>query len=1170
MSKPSIAIIDVIGLTYDATTVEKFGLGGSESAVIYMADELARLGFAVTVFNNCIDNRSAPGVYNGVVYKDLEQITPEDRADIVIASRSVIPFLPEQHWKDFNYTGERFVHLKRNAKLKVLWLHDTFCSGDHLLESMVVNGDIDEVFTLSDFHTTYFSFCHHGGDRRNPEVLKRKIFMTRNGIRRRIEEVDINAKDPNLFVYNASATKGMTPLVEDIWPRLKANLPMAKLVVIGGYYKFRDNAPPDAQQGTVERYSKDPKLAALGIEFTGIIPQQQIAEILAKSSFMLYPGAFPETFGISTLESLAYHTPLVTTRFGALEETALEQACYLMEYAIEPNSLYPSINRAQQIEKFVRLTLQAVQNTYLTAQKRQYCHIIREIEGWDSVALQWKQHFYRKLGLYLSVDDYRKVSRINQRVHQIFGRRFSNPEEWTGHVRQNSQEPIAVISPFYNAAPYIAKCIESVAAQDYKNYTHYLIDDASTDDGYAIAEATIAALPERIRDRFKLIRNTENVGAVANQVGTFNKLDKGVIVMLLDGDDSLVNNPEIFHMYNYHYKNGAEFTYGSSWSMVDNIPLIAQPYPKAVREAKKYREYRFAWNMPYTHLRTFKSDLAMGIPNSEYQDETGRWFRAGGDTAIFYNLIERANPDKILAIPDVVYNYNDINPLNDYKVNGEEQNRTAAKVLGKGRGPTVVTFDNGAYKVTRSSTTGKIVEEEARIKSTPVRATPKRLTAKYDITTEPIMPKKILIAVPTAKYIDSECFKSIYDLEVPEGYETELQFFFGYNIDQIRNLIAEWAKRYDYLFSVDSDIILPQDTLVKMLRHDKDMVSGVYLQERPGSYLEAYKPNATGGMTNLQWHEVARPDLYEVVGCGFGCVLVKSWVFQKMQYPHFVYHSALDHANTVSEDVDFCIKARNLGARIFLDSTILCGHVKKRVLRPTPLDAKILENQKIRDRLKALSEQDLLPRHHKAYLEVMKGWGKKPKVVYDIGACVLHWTNSAKTVWPDAEYIAFEAMDYCEFLYTESKMRYHMGVLTDVNGKKVTFYQNAEHPGGNSYYKENPAVNPEAPLYFNESHKVEKVGRTLDSVIAEKHLPLPDLIKMDVQGAELDILKGARRALSHCTDVILELQQVDYNEGAPKANEVIAFMESIGFTLKTPLFSKNRDIDGDYHFERVQ
>jgi hypothetical protein len=59
----------------------------------------------------------------------------------------------------------------------------------------------------------------------------------------------------------------------------------------------------------------------------------------------------------------------------------------------------------------------------------------------------------------------------------------------------------------------------------------------------------------------------------------------------------------------------------------------------------------------------------------------GVWPRAGGDTALFYYLLDQANPDKVVCVPEIVYNYNDANPLNDYKVNAQEQNKTAALVL---------------------------------------------------------------------------------------------------------------------------------------------------------------------------------------------------------------------------------------------------------------------------------------------------------------------------------------------------------------------------------------------------------------------------------------------------------------------------------------------------------
>ena len=75
---------------------------------------------------------------------------------------------------------------------------------------------------------------------------------------------------------------------------------------------------------------------------------------------------------------------------------------------------------------------------------------------------------------------------------------------------------------------------------------------------------------------------------------------------------------------------------------------------------------------------------------------------------------------------------------------------------------------------------------------------------------------------------------------------------------------------------------------------------------------------------------------------------------------------------------------------------------------------------------------------------------------------------------------------------------------------------------------------------------------------------------MDVQGAEMDILKGAHETLKSVQHLILELQHVKYNTGAPLCDEVIGYLDTIGFRLVTSLFCNNGGGDGDYHFVRYK
>jgi FkbM family methyltransferase len=197
------------------------------------------------------------------------------------------------------------------------------------------------------------------------------------------------------------------------------------------------------------------------------------------------------------------------------------------------------------------------------------------------------------------------------------------------------------------------------------------------------------------------------------------------------------------------------------------------------------------------------------------------------------------------------------------------------------------------------------------------------------------------------------------------------------------------------------------------------------------------------------------------------------------------------------------------------------------------------------------------------YLQNLKRKGFEPKVIYDIGSCVLHWTNKAKEMWPNATYILFEAMQEAEFLYTG--YQYHIGVLCDEDNKELKFYKNVERCGGNSYYRE--IGHPESARIFPDDGYVIEKGMTLDTIVKQKGFPLPDLIKIDVQGAEKDIIQGGQNTMSNAKHLIVEMQHTNYNDGAPQVSETGPYIESLGWTCCAPNFSCNGP-DGDYGYEK--
>lgn len=199
---------------------------------------------------------------------------------------------------------------------------------------------------------------------------------------------------------------------------------------------------------------------------------------------------------------------------------------------------------------------------------------------------------------------------------------------------------------------------------------------------------------------------------------------------------------------------------------------------------------------------------------------------------------------------------------------------------------------------------------------------------------------------------------------------------------------------------------------------------------------------------------------------------------------------------------------------------------------------------------------------HVKYLSSLKQRGFEPKVIYDIGACTMEWTRAAQMFWPNATYILFEAFQEHELSYKEAGFTYHIGVLSDTAGQARKFYYNTNENAmtGNSYYQE------KNNKHLYENYRIIKAD-TLDEVVTQRKFLLPDLIKIDVQGAEKDVILGGRNVVKHAQHMIVEMQHVEYNDGAPLVSETLPWIESMGWKCVAPLFANN-GADGDYGFER--
>lgn len=194
---------------------------------------------------------------------------------------------------------------------------------------------------------------------------------------------------------------------------------------------------------------------------------------------------------------------------------------------------------------------------------------------------------------------------------------------------------------------------------------------------------------------------------------------------------------------------------------------------------------------------------------------------------------------------------------------------------------------------------------------------------------------KILIGVSTGEYARRADFYDYYNLlKKPEG--TMSLFCHDRSPAHGRNKVIEAAKQENctHLLLIDDDMAYREDALEKLLEHDVDIVSGLYLSRAyphtPLAFDIADEMDGSAGSMYLTTDDKRR--LVPIVAAGFGFCLFKMLVFERMEQP-YVRLGELN-AEQWCDDIGFFNRARLAGIKSYVDMECLLGHMGTMIIWP--------------------------------------------------------------------------------------------------------------------------------------------------------------------------------------------------------------------------------------------
>ncbi len=183
----------------------------------------------------------------------------------------------------------------------------------------------------------------------------------------------------------------------------------------------------------------------------------------------------------------------------------------------------------------------------------------------------------------------------------------------------------------------------------------------------------------------------------------------------------------------------------------------------------------------------------------------------------------------------------------------------------------------------------------------------------------------------------------------------------------------------------------------------------------------------------------------------------------------------------------------------------------------------------------------------------MKKKGLCCSSILDIGANRCQWSREIKSIFPYAKFYLIEpqlemqkALDKFCLDYPDSSY-FLVGAGSDCGEATLTVWPGELKEASTFTIPEYPGLTYQSENFHAEQRRLPIV--TIDSLLAQQKISLPELVKLDVEGFELEVLKGASKLFGYVEAFVLEVILLPTEANPPMFHEVIQFMAERNYVL---------------------